>query len=328
MAYPTEEKFEAIHPWVAEGTRKVRIGVQFADPLNDWHKCCDAVLAAEALGFDSVWAPDHPIHGTDCWTVLSAWAAKTTTIRLGSLVNCVFYRHPVLLARIAMDVDRMSDGRLVLGMGIGDIPAEFQQLGLPYLSPRERHEVLEETIQVVKELWRTTPVAFDGKHLQVQAQLPVGPLQQPAIPVLIAGGGERTTLRQVAQYADVSNFGAHVLTGGAARLEDVKRKCQVLQDHCQKVGRDSRAILRSYIALPFCLGKTPETIERKLQAIPAEGLQLFQSSIVALSPQEAITYFQTLIQAGIQYFIVGVGLDDRETLELLQAEVLPALTAL
>src|SRR5437868_8827339 len=232
MAHSIEEKLEASHPWVAEGARKVRIGVHFADPLIDWHKCCDAVLAAEALGFDSVWAADHPTLGADCWTVLSAWAAKTTTIRLGSLVNCVFYRHPVSLARITMDVDRMSDGRLVLGMGIGDIPWEFQQLGLPYLSPRERQEVLEETIQVVKALWQATPVAFNGKHLQVKAQLPVAPLQQPAIPVLIAGGGERTTLRQVAQYADASNFGAHVLTGRAAHVEDVKRKCQVLQDHC------------------------------------------------------------------------------------------------
>lgn len=326
MVHSDEENFEAIHPWVVEGARKVRIGVHFIDPYIDWHRSCDAVLAAEALGYDSVWVADHPTLLADCWTVLSALAAKTTTIRLGSLVNCIFYRHPVLLARMAMDVDRMSDGRLVLGMGIGDVPAEFQQLGLPYLSPRERQEVLEETIQVIKELWQAAPVAFEGKHLQIQAKLPVAPLQQPAIPMLIAGGGERTTLRQVAQYADVSNFGAHVFTGGAAHFEDVQRKCQVLQNHCQKVGRDPRAILRSYITMPFFLGKTPESLARKRQALPAEALRLFQSSIVALSPQEAIAYFQTLIQSGIQYFIVGVGLRDRETLELLQTEVLPALT--
>jgi alkanesulfonate monooxygenase SsuD/methylene tetrahydromethanopterin reductase-like flavin-dependent oxidoreductase (luciferase family) len=210
-------------------------------------------------------------------------------------------------------------------MGMGDLPKEFQQLGLPYLSVRERQEVLEETVQVVKELWQAKPVTFKGQHLQIQAQLPFGPVQQPAIPILIAGGGERTTLRQVAQYGDVSNFGAHITTGGAARLEDVERKCQVLQDHCQKVGRDSRAILRSYVTMPFLLGKTPETIERRKLALPADVQQIFKSTLVALSPQEAIAYFQKLIQAGIQYFILGVGLRDRETLELLQAEVLPAL---
>jgi alkanesulfonate monooxygenase SsuD/methylene tetrahydromethanopterin reductase-like flavin-dependent oxidoreductase (luciferase family) len=328
MAYLTEKPIEAIHPWVAEGTRKVRMGVHFVDPYSDWQRSCDAVLAAEAMGFDSVWMADHPTLLADCWTVLSALATKTTTIRLGTLVNCIFYRHPVLLARMAVDVDRMSDGRLVLGIGIGDIPAEFQQLGIPYLSARERQEVLEETVQVVKELWGAEPVAFEGKHLQIQARLPVGPVQQPAIPVLIAGGGEKTTLRQVAQYAHVSNFGAHTFTGGAARVGDVKRKCLALQTHCQNRERDSRAILRSYISMPFILGKTPEIIERKLQAIPAGARQIFQSSIVALGPQEAITYFQGLMQAGMQYFIVGVSLRDRDTLELLQSEVLPALTAL
>jgi alkanesulfonate monooxygenase SsuD/methylene tetrahydromethanopterin reductase-like flavin-dependent oxidoreductase (luciferase family) len=327
MEYPIKKEIDTIHPWIAEGAGKVRIGVHFIDPFNDWHRSCDAVLAAEALGFDSVWVADHPTLLADCWTVLSALAAKTTTIRLGSLVNCVFYRHPVLLARMAMDVDRMSDGRLVLGVGIGDIPAEFQQLGQAYLSARQRQEVLEETIQVVKELWRATPVAFNGTHLQIQAKLPVEPMQQPTIPVLIAGGGERVTLRQVAQYADVSNFGAHAFTGGAAHVEDVKRKYLALQEHCQKVKRDPQAILRSYITMPFLLGKTSQSIERKLQALPAPARQLFQSSTVALKPQEAIAYFQALIEAGVQYFIVGVGLSDRKTLELLQTEVLPALTA-
>src|SRR5579859_2426462 len=202
--HPTEEKIDAIHPWVAEGLQKVRMGVMLMDPYVDWNQSCDAVLATEALGFDSLWISDHPMRIADCWTVLSAWAAMTTKIRLGTLVSCAFYRHPVLFARITADVDRISNGRLILGMGIGDLQKEFQQLGLPYLSVRERQEALEETIQVVKEIWRTGPVDFKGKHLQIQAQLPFGPVQQPSVPILIAGGGERTTLRQVAQYADRS----------------------------------------------------------------------------------------------------------------------------
>jgi alkanesulfonate monooxygenase SsuD/methylene tetrahydromethanopterin reductase-like flavin-dependent oxidoreductase (luciferase family) len=324
----TQGKFAAIHPWVNEGIRKVRMGVHFMDPLSDWQDCCDAVLAAETLGFDSIWVADHPTLIADCWTTLSALATKTTTIRLGSLVNCIFYRHPVLLARMAMDVDRMSNGRLVLGLGIGDMPAEFQQLGLPYLSVRERQEILEETIHVLKELWQASPVAFDGKHLHVHAQLPIKPLQQPTIPLLIAGGGERTTLRQVAQYADASNFGTHAFTGRASRLEDIQRKCQIVQDQCQAIGRDPQAILRSFITMPFFLGKTPKALARKQQALPPQVLQLFQSSIVALSPQDAITYFQEFIQAGVQYFIVGVSPRNYETLELLQTEVVPVLKVL
>ncbi|MGH2481130.1 MAG: LLM class flavin-dependent oxidoreductase, partial [Ktedonobacteraceae bacterium] len=238
------------------------------------------------------------------------------------------YRHPVLLARIALDVARLSNGRLVLGLGIGDVPEEFKALGLPALSVHQRQEKLEETIQVIKALWSGQPVVFEGKHLQIQAQIPLlspgG--QPPAIPLLLAGGGERGTLKQVAEYADVSNFGAHRLTGGATNLEDVRRKYQILQAHCQQMGRDPRAILRSYLTMPLLLSKTPQALARKQEALPA-GLRLvFQSSLVALQPQQAIDYFRGLMEAGVQYVIVGVTLQDLETLELLRTEVWPALS--
>lgn len=297
------------------------------DPCTDWQRYCDAAQAAEGMGFDSVWVADHPTRLADCWTVLSVLASKTTTLRLGSLVSCVSYRHPVLLARIALDVARLSNGRLVLGLGIGDGLEEFKALGLPSLPVRQRQERLEETIQVVRTLWPGQPVSFEGKHLQIQAQLQSPPGgSQPAIPLLLAGGGERGTLRQVAQYADISNFGAHHLTGGAASLEDVRRKCRVLQTHCQQVGRDPQAILRSYLTMPFLLGETSQALMRKQEALPARVRLTLQSSLVALQPQQAIDYFRGLMEAGIEYVIVGVTPKDTETLELLQTEVLPALT--
>lgn len=314
-----------MHPWVRTGTGKIRMGVHFLDSYHDWPLFHERVLEVEALGFDSIWVADHPTQIADCWSALAALAVTTTHLRLGSLVSCVFYRNPVLLARLAVDVDRWSGGRLVLGLGIGDMPAEFHQFNLSYGSVSHRQAALEETIQVLKELWLATPVTFQGTYLQVQAQIAVGPIQQPSIPLLLAGGGERVTLRQVAQYADMSNFGAHVFTGGATQLQDVERKCHVLQDYCHFFGRDPQAVLRSYITMPLLLGKTPECLERKRQALPLPVQKMFQSSIVAMKPQEAIAYYRTLRRAGIQYFIVGIGLGDRETLHLLQTEVLPAL---
>jgi alkanesulfonate monooxygenase SsuD/methylene tetrahydromethanopterin reductase-like flavin-dependent oxidoreductase (luciferase family) len=322
-----EQAVGAIHPWVAEGTRKLRIGVHLLDACTDWQRYCDAVQAVEGMGFDSVWVADHPTRIADCWTVLSVIASKTTTLHLGSLVSCALYRHPALLARITLDIARLSNGRLVLGLGMGDAPEEFQALGLPPLSVRQRQKRLEETIQVVKALWSGLPVSFEGEQLQVQAQLQtyLSSGQQPPIPLLLAGGGERSTLRQVAEYADISNFGAHSLTGGAASFEDVRRKCQVLQDYCHQLGRDPQSILRSYLTMPFFLGKTPQILARKQEALPAPVRSLFQDSIVALQPQEAIDYFRGLIEAGIQYVIVGVTLQDIETLELLSTEVSPML---
>ena len=232
-----EKDLQGVHPWVAEGLRKVRFGVTFP-PCFDWAEYHRWVQIAEELDFDSLWVADHPMDAADCWTTLAALAVTTRRIRLGSLVSCIFYRHPVLLARMAADVDRLSGGRLILGLGIGDIPFEFAQMGLPFLSTRERQEALEETIQVVRGVWGMVPYTYKGKYTQVQqAHLPFGPVQQPHVPLLIAGGGERVTLRQVAQYADASNFGPHVYTGGASRVEDVIRKCHALRAHCEALNR-------------------------------------------------------------------------------------------
>src|SRR5262249_1242910 len=157
----------------------------------------------------------------ECWTTLAMLAATTRKLRLIAFVSCVCYRSPVLLARIAADVDRASNGRLVLGLGIGDDPSEFAQLGIPFPSVRERQRMLEETLQIVKGLWQEEQFTYEGKYFRLQRAIgrPL-PVQQPRIPILIGGGGERVTLRQVAQYADMSNFGPHIWTGSVFGLED------------------------------------------------------------------------------------------------------------
>jgi hypothetical protein len=100
----------------------------------------------------------------DCWNTLAALAARTHRLRLGSWVSCVAYRHPIQLARAATDVDRMSDVRLALGIGIGDIPDEFAQLGIPFGATRERQQRLEETVHIVSSLLRGEPVTFASEY--------------------------------------------------------------------------------------------------------------------------------------------------------------------
>ena len=117
------------HPWVTAGLGTVRCGVQVFPLPTDWSVVIDLARLAEELGLDSFWVGDHPTSRSDCWTTLAALAATTRTIRLGSLTSCIYYRHPAVLARMAAAVDRMSNGRLVLGLGIGDHPGEFAQLG-------------------------------------------------------------------------------------------------------------------------------------------------------------------------------------------------------
>lgn len=322
-----EKDPQHIHPWVAEGSQKIRAGVSIMGPVGDWKNYLDKVQLAEKLGFDSYWFPDHPTFTADFGTTLAALAVTTSTIRLGTLVSCIFYRNPAVLARIAADIDRLSGGRFILGLGIGDFPPEFSQMGLPFLSTKERQQALEETIQVVKGLWRTEPFTYQGKYVQVeQCLLPDGPVQQPHVPLLIAGGGERVTLRQVAQYADACNFGPHIWTGSASRIEDVVRKCHALRAHCETFKRPADAVLRTHLTIPLVMGETPAAAAAKLAAIPPMMRETFRSGEIALTPAEAIEYYNALVQAGMQYFIITVTPDDVETIQLFGQQVLPALT--
>jgi alkanesulfonate monooxygenase SsuD/methylene tetrahydromethanopterin reductase-like flavin-dependent oxidoreductase (luciferase family) len=317
------------HPWVAEGQHTVRFGVctgSLKGGVGDWPAYQAFVQRVEALGFDSVWKPDHPMAWLDCWTVLAALAVTTTRIRLGSFVSCVAFRQPSLLARMSADVDRMSAGRLVLGLGIGDVLPEFEQLGLQVPSTRERQHALEETIRIVRGVADQAPFTYHGQQFWVaNATLPFGPIQQPHLPLLIAGGGERVTLRQVAQYADMSNFGEHAYTGGAQSAADVRRKLDVLDQHCAALGRPPESVLRSHITYPLILSSTRARVEARIDAIPSATKALIQTSLFAGTPDDAISYYRGLAEAGIQYFIPTIlGLDE-ETLELLADRVVPAV---
>jgi alkanesulfonate monooxygenase SsuD/methylene tetrahydromethanopterin reductase-like flavin-dependent oxidoreductase (luciferase family) len=228
---------------------------------------------------------------------------------------------------MAADVDRWSHGRLILGVGIGDVPEEFAQLSLPCPSVRERQQALDEAIQVVVGLWGEPPFTFHGQYFQVQeTNVWPGPVQQPHVPILIAGGGERVTLRQVARYADVSNFGAHTATGSAFSLEDVRRKFEALHSHCEAMGRPYESVLRSYLTLPLVLAETQHALRAKLDAIPEDDRISYQSSLTAGTPSEVIEHYQSLIDAGVQYFIMATWEKDLETIQLLAQEVVPVLT--
>lgn len=316
------------HPWVTAGRNTIRFGVIPLDDLGDWPAYVQMARTAEALGFDSFWSPDHPMGGHGCWTALAAVAAATTRIRVGSATSCVSFRHPAVLARAAADVDRISHGRLVLGVGIGDHPHEFAQLGIPLLSVRERQQALEEAVQIVRGLWSEQPFTYQGAHFHVaEATGAPGPVQQPYVPLLIAGGGERVTLRQVAQYADVSNFGPHRDVGSAFTPDDVRRKYDVLRRQCEVAGRPYDAILRTSIDF-LMLADTPAAAQAKVAAMPAQARAYFGAIAHPLgaTPAEAIAYFRGLVAAGVQYFLLILWPHDDETLRLLGEQVMPAVT--
>jgi alkanesulfonate monooxygenase SsuD/methylene tetrahydromethanopterin reductase-like flavin-dependent oxidoreductase (luciferase family) len=314
-----------VHPWVAEGADRVRFGVE-TTVLPDWEPTRDFVQMVEGLGFDSVWLPDHPmVTGSATWTSLTAVAMATSTIRLGPLVACSAYWNPVALARAAADIDRLSGGRFVLGMGSGDMPGEFGQMGLPWQTARERQARLAESLRIVKPLLRGEAVTFDGQWFQANgAVLTPPPVQQPYVPILVAGGGERTTLRFVAEYADASSLGAVSWAGGAFTPEDTQRKFDVLQRHCEEIERPHDAILRTGLLSVF-LSDSAATLAAKMASVPPHILPFFEQLPIIGTPEEAVPRVQALLDAGFQYVIFIVLPFDMESLQLLAERVLPAL---
>ena len=311
------------HPWVSRARAGARFSIVGAF-LTEFEDVQELVLGAEDRGFDAYWVNDHPTRGMDSFTALAALAMVTSRIGLISLVSCVYYRHPLLIARGAADVDRLSKGRFVLGMGVGDDVPEFAQMGLEFPPAAQRHQALAQAVQVVQGLLTGQPQTGTELFPLNEAQLRPGPVQQGGVPLLIGGGGERFTLRQVARFADISNFGPHEWVGGAFEPGDVERKYGVLRGYCDEIGRDYNDILRSHWTPLLTLAPDHARLEAKRQAARVPDAKLDTRPLFA-TPDEAIAHYQGLQKAGVEYFMATVNGKDAETIDLLADKVMPAL---
>jgi len=211
----------------------------------------DTAVAADEAGVAWFTAMDHyfqmehfaTAHDPmlEGYSVLNFVAAKTERLRLGLLVTGVTYRHPGLLAKTVTTLDVLSGGRAFLGIGAAWYEREHRALGVPYPPVAERFERLEEALQICEQMWSDDEGPFEGKHYQLAETINVPqPLQSPRPPILIGGGGEKKTLRLVAQYADACN-----LFGSSP--EEVGHKLDVLRAHCDALGRDYDAIQKTII---------------------------------------------------------------------------------
>ena len=211
-----------------------------------WARTVEIAKVAERVGYDHLWVYDHvetvprreTTHVFEAFTTLAALAQHTERIRLGQLVTCSSYRNAGLLAKQAATVDVVSGGRLILGLGAGWYEREYAAYGYEFLPTRDRLEVLEETVEVIKRLWTEETVTYTGKHLTLDgAYCDPKPLQQ--LPeVWIGGGGERVTLRIAAEHADATNW--------QVGLDAFVHKSKVLEEHCDKLGRDFDTIVRTH----------------------------------------------------------------------------------
>ena len=229
-------------------THPVRIGVQLQPQHADYPQIRDAVRRAEDLGVDVVFNWDHffPLSGDpdgkhfECWTMLGAWAEQTSRVQIGALVTCNSYRNPDLLADMARTVDHISGGRLILGIGAGWKQKDYDEFGYEFGTAGSRIADLADALPRIK------------------ARLAAGnPVPTRQIPVLVGGGGERKTLRVVAQHADVwHSFGD---------VEELRRKSAILDEHGAAVGRDTGALVERSVGV----GAPPEAVAEDLLAAGA-----------------------------------------------------------
>jgi F420-dependent oxidoreductase-like protein len=182
----------------------------------------------------------------ECYTTLGALARETSNVRLGALVTGNTYRNPTLLAKSITALDIASGGRAQLGIGAGWFELEHDSLGFEFGTFTDRFEKLEEALQIILPMLRGEKVSLTGKHYTVKDAMNRPPTVG-RVPVMIGGGGERKTLRLVAQYADESNL--------TAPPDEVPRKLDALAAHCERLGRDRTEIAVS-IHLNACIAET------------------------------------------------------------------------
>jgi probable F420-dependent oxidoreductase len=194
------------------GLRPFRFGAQFASAAGGaaWR---ERAKAAEDLGYDTFWMPDHLDDQWGPLVGLTAAAAATTTIRIGTLVFDNDFRHPAVMAKEMATLDLVSEGRLELGLGAGWLESDYLKHGLPFDPPATRVERLEEAVQVVKALWSGQPVTFLGNHYRLDAASGwPRPIQAPHPPVMVAGGS-RKVLGVAAREADIVGFNTSLAAG-------------------------------------------------------------------------------------------------------------------
>jgi F420-dependent oxidoreductase-like protein len=219
---------------------------------------------ADQAGFDSIWVMDHfwqirmngPEHHEmlEGYSALSYMAAVTSRAKLGTMVTGAIYRHPGILAKTVTTLDVLSGGRAWLGIGAAWNEAESRGLGIPFPGIKERFERLEETLQICQQMWegkRGSEKPFRGEHYQLERPLnSPQSLTRPHPPILIGGGGEKKTLRMVAQYADACNL---------FPTPEIPRKLDILREHCKAVGRNYDDIEKTSL-FTFDLGDNGENL--------------------------------------------------------------------
>lgn len=306
---------------------QAHFGVTLPQIKRPWVAAADAARRFESLGFDSLWVCDHfygplspqlPI--LEAWTMVSAVAAITERVEIGTLVTPAGMRNAAQLGKMIATVDNIAGGRIIVGLGAGWMPREFTDFAVPFLSIGERLTQLAETVALLKRMWgEEEEVSFNGKFVTAN-NVVCQPKPPRQVPILIGGGGERVTLKLVAREADIWNN----LAGQQAELA---HKVDVLKRHCDEVGRDFGEITVSQQCLV-----TIARDESTARPMADQAQKIFAGHMgdpkgpmaITGSPDQCCEAIQKHIDLGCTMFVMEFfGKNTQEPAQLFAEEVVP-----
>ena len=320
--------------FVPQGWRLDLAGV----PRNEhWPVMLGVAKTIESAGYESLWVYDHfhtvPVPTQEvtyeAWTLMAALAATTDRVRLGQMCTCNSYRPPSYLAKVAASIDVISGGRLEMGIGAGWYEHEYDGYGYPFPKPSVRIGMLREGVEIMRRMWTEDEVSYEGEHYSLNGAIcQPKPVQEPHIPLWIAGGGEKLTLNVAARYAGYTNFGME--------FDEFVRKSEILAGHCDEVGTDFEAIVRSSNFNVVCEASEADVEERiasikdRYRPFVAEDrLDRIEALLRPFSgtPGQLIEKLTPWVAAGMTYGIVyfAEAAYDTSGLERFAREVMPAL---
>ena len=282
----------------------------------------DRAEMAERLGYHSFWLVDHfwtlgmpDLDLLEAVTMMSAIAARTERVRIGTLVLCNSFRNPALLAKSLTTIDHISNGRREVGLGAGWMEQEYRANGYEFPSVGTRLRQLDEGLQILKAMFTENRANFKGRYYTVtDAPNNPKPVQKPHPPIMIGGAGEKVLLRLVAKYADRWNC--------PAGYRDFKKTLGVLHEHCRAVGRDPKDITVSE-QLMVCIGANRAEADQKWEM--AKGRKPFSFTAVKGTPDEVVKQLREHVSWGVTMFtMMFADMAPPQTVELFAREVMPA----
>jgi F420-dependent oxidoreductase-like protein len=307
---------------------------------KQWPVMRELAAYADDGAWDSLWVYDHfhtvPMPSDEAtheaWSLMSAFAATTSRIKLGQMCTAMGYRNPVYLAKVAATADIISGGRIQMGIGGGWYEHEWKAYGYGFPSAGVRLGMLDEGVQIMRDAWRDGRVSLDGKHYQVDGAIVAPkPLQEGGPPMWIAGGGEKVTLKIAAKYAQYTNF--------SSEPEVFAHKSQVLAGHCRGVGTDYDAIVRSS-NFNAVIGESADDVAKRIDRIRARQIsRVNEKAVDAMldtlkspdaatgTPEQVVEKLQRMRDLGCEYAILNFpeAAYDRSGIEMFEQKVIPEL---